>query len=216
MFRPLIVAQLALVAALACGFATACKQTAPCPCSTQSKTQVDPPTQTREDAQPPNSSPTTSGQPDETAAATSRSDVEPKPSAAGTVVTDADAPTNADELNSDAAGPNTIVIAYYFHRTMRCPTCLSIEAQARDAINEGYADALASDRLEWRPVNVEEEGNAHFESEFDLSGSSLVIVEMHDDRVARWKNLERVWELVEDPLAFQEYVWSELVQYLPG
>lgn len=142
--------------------------------------------------------------------------MEPKPSAAGAVATDADASTNTGDLNSDAAGPNTRVIAYYFHRTMRCPACLSIEAQARDAINEGYADALASNRLEWRPVNVEEEGNAHFESDFELSGSSLVIVEMLDDRVARWKNLERVWELEEDPPGFQEYVWTELMEYLPG
>lgn len=115
---------------------------------------------------------------------------------------------------SDAS--NTKVIAYYFHRTVRCPTCLSIEQQAHEAVETAYSEELNSGKLEWHAVNIEEEGNEHFESDFDLSTSSLVIVQMNGDEVIAWKNLERVWELVEDPLGFQEYVWNELMEYLPG
>jgi hypothetical protein len=38
---------------------------------------------------------------------------------------------------------------------------------------------------------------------------------MNGDEVTAWKNLERVWELVEDPLGFQEYVWNGLTEFLP-
>ena len=125
------------------------------------------------------------------------------------------APAETDADGRSAAA-DVKVIAYYFHRTMRCPTCLSIEKQAREAVEAAYLEELQAGQLEWHAVNFEEEGNEHFESDFDLSSSSLVIVEMHGDEVAAWKNLERVWELVEDPLEFQEYVWSELVEFLPG
>lgn len=98
---------------------------------------------------------------------------------------------------------------------MRCPTCLSIEKQAREAIEIACSEELRSGKLEWHAVNIEEEGNEHFESDFDLSSSSLVIVQMNGDEVTAWKNLERVWELVEDPLGFQEYVWNGLTEFLP-
>ncbi len=111
-------------------------------------------------------------------------------------------------------GPEVKLIAYYFHRTMRCPACLSIEEQAREAIEASYPDELASGRLEWRAVNVEEPGNEHFESDFGLASSALVLVVMRGDEVEKWASLDRVWELVDDPWGFQEYVWSEVAGYL--
>jgi hypothetical protein len=105
-------------------------------------------------------------------------------------------------------------VAYYFHRTLRCPTCLAIEQQARDAVETGYFEELEAGKLEWHAVNIEEPGNEHFESDFELSTSSLVLVEMKGDEVVRWKNLEDVWELVHDEPAFQKYVWTELTTFL--
>jgi len=121
--------------------------------------------------------------------------------------------------HADAVAPREIVsqtrvVAYYFHRTMRCPTCLSIEKQAREAIEAGYGDALESGQLEWHAVNIETPGNEHFEQDFELESSALVLVEMAGDEVLRWKNLTSVWELVEDPPAFQLYVWTELADFL--
>jgi hypothetical protein len=107
-------------------------------------------------------------------------------------------------------------IAYYFHRTLRCPTCLKIERTAKQAIEKGFAPDLKSGRLEWRAVNIEEPGNEHFEKDFELESSSLVLVEMNDDQVVRWKNLEQVWELVGNPARFDAYVQSELRAFMGG
>ena len=130
--------------------------------------------------------------------------------------TEQEAAATEQSDTGDSGAPDAKVIAYYFHRTMRCPTCLSIEKQAREAVEAAYLEELEAGQLEWHAVNIEEEGNEHFESDFELSSSSLVIVEMHGDEVAAWKNLEQVWELVEDPLGFQEYVWNELMEFVPG
>jgi hypothetical protein len=108
------------------------------------------------------------------------------------------------------------VVAYYFHRTVRCPTCLSIEKQSREAIELTYGGELRAATLEWHAVNIEEPGNEHFEKDFELQSQSLVLVEMAGKRVARWKLLPRVWELVEDPYGFQEYVVTEVAVFLGG
>ncbi len=122
--------------------------------------------------------------------------------------------TDDSTTSRPEAAAATTTAAYYFHRTMRCPTCLSIEEQAREAVEAGFAGELLDGPLEWYAVNIEGAGNEHFENDFELSTSSLVLVERVGDDVVRWKNLERVWELVDDPTGFQEYVWAELTDFL--
>jgi hypothetical protein len=157
---------------------------------------------------------------------------EPDPTG-GSALAPADRPAHGD--TADSAGPPTLprqnpqsaatrpaaaaetkVLAYYFHRTMRCPTCLSIEKQSREAIELAYGGELSAGRLEWQSVNIEEPGNEHFEKDFNLERQSLVLVEMTGDQVERWKMLPRVWELVEDPYGFQEYVVTEVAVFLGG
>ncbi|HNQ23051.1 MAG TPA: nitrophenyl compound nitroreductase subunit ArsF family protein [Phycisphaerae bacterium] len=106
------------------------------------------------------------------------------------------------------------VMAYYFHRTLRCATCLSIEEQARQAIETGFAKELASGRLAWLVVNIAQNGNRHFEGDFALETQTLLLAEMKGDEVRRFVKLERVWELVEDPYEFERYVRREVAAFL--
>jgi len=108
------------------------------------------------------------------------------------------------------------VIAYYFHGTSRCQTCRTIEQYAREAIEDGFSEELQSEMLEWHAVNVEEPQNNHFISDYELFTRSLVLVDMEDGHQTRWKNLERVWELVGDREAFISYVQEETRAYLGG
>ncbi len=117
---------------------------------------------------------------------------------------------------SQATETPRMFVAYYFHRTMRCATCLSIERQSQEAIELAYNGELSSGTLEWHAVNIEEPGNEHFEKDFALDRQALVLIEFEGEVVQRHKKLERVWELVEDPYGFQEYVVTEVALFLGG
>ena len=54
-------------------------------------------------------------------------------------------PTATGEASQNTDGH---VIAYYLHGNFRCITCRTIEAYAEEAITKGFADELASGRLE--------------------------------------------------------------------
>ena len=108
------------------------------------------------------------------------------------------------------------VIAYYFHRTIRCHTCLTIEELSKQAIEGGFAAELAGELVEWRPVNIEEKSNEHFEKDYDLAAQSLVLVRLENGRQANWKNLSAVWDLVGDSIGFEKYVRTELRTFLYG
>jgi hypothetical protein len=106
------------------------------------------------------------------------------------------------------------VVAFYFHGNTRCATCKKIEAYADDAIHKGFAPALQTTALTWRVVNVEESGNRHFVEDFQLVTRSVVLAEYRDNKIVRWKNLDKVWQLVRDKDGFTSYVQSETREFL--
>ena len=128
----------------------------------------------------------------------------------------APAPTPAGEpLSTQAAEqPAHKVIAYYFHRTQRCHTCLTIQAYAEQALREAFPKALERGELEWRAVNVEEPANEHFVAEYQLASSALVLVDTWNGEQKQWLNLEQVWDLVDDEPEFKFYVESEALTFL--
>ena len=106
------------------------------------------------------------------------------------------------------------LVAYYFHGNMRCMTCRTIEAYAKEAVNAGFPEALKDGRLEFRVVNVEEKANEHFVQDYQLVTRSVVLVQFADGKQEQWKNLARVWELTRDKEAFLKYVQDETRSYL--
>lgn len=109
---------------------------------------------------------------------------------------------------------NSTIIAYYFHRTVRCPGCLEIENIAQRVIESSFVDEIGGEKLIWMPFNLDEPGGKEFEKKFDISTSTLVITRMQDGEVTKFKKLEKVWELVDDESSFAEYVKSEINEYL--
>lgn len=124
------------------------------------------------------------------------------------------APAAFDSPGAAAPGPESKVIAYYFHRTWRCETCLTIETYAEETVKTHFADRLTDGRLEWHAVDFSMEENEHFEIDFKLEYHSLILSEETKEGIGAWRNLEKVWDLVEEKAKFQEYVRAEVSTFL--
>lgn len=106
------------------------------------------------------------------------------------------------------------VALYYFHGTARCPTCRKFESYSNEALQQAFAENLNNGRLEWKVVNVDEPGNQHYVSDYQLYSKSIVIVKIQDGEQLAWKNLNRIWELVRNKDAFIKYIQDEVRTYL--
>jgi len=106
------------------------------------------------------------------------------------------------------------VIAYYFHGTARCPTCRAIEQYAYEALVTGFPRELQFGVLEWHAINVEEPQNQHFIDDYELIMRSVILADMAGENQTKWKNLDRIWDLVGDKGAFVSYVQEETEAYL--
>ena len=106
------------------------------------------------------------------------------------------------------------VYAFYFHGSMRCPTCHKLEQYSKEAIESNFKSELASGKLEFKAVNIEEKGNAHFVNDYQLYTKALVLSLVKDGKEAKSKNLNKIWELVGNKDKFVEYIKVELADFL--
>jgi hypothetical protein len=109
----------------------------------------------------------------------------------------------------DRLAETTQVIAYYFHGTVRCETCLKIEKQAQELINRRFVGEVASQRLVFKAVNYDERENAHFLKDYKLSSPSLVLVRQKGGKDQDWKLLGQTWDLVPMPPLLDQYIAEE-------
>lgn len=110
--------------------------------------------------------------------------------------------------------PVTKVIAYYFHGSFRCLTCTNMEKYSRETVEANFKDALASGMLEFKAVNVEEQGNEHFVSDYQLYTKSLILSLVKDDKEVKSKNLDKIWLLAGDKQKFIDYVTGEVNEFM--
>ena len=109
---------------------------------------------------------------------------------------------------------HTKIIAYYFHLTVRCPTCRAIEAYSREGIESAFTGALKSGAIDWRSVDIELPENNRFVQDYQLFTSSLVLVKLRDGKQVEWRNLDKVWDLVRTKDEFLKYVQTNIREYL--
>jgi len=111
---------------------------------------------------------------------------------------------------------NNQVVAYYFHGTVRCETCLKIERQAREAIERRFSREWNAKRIVFELVNYELPENTHFLKDYKLPCPSMVLVRRQSGSDGQWKLLGETWQLVEDPGKFNQYVETEVDKFLRG
>jgi hypothetical protein len=116
--------------------------------------------------------------------------------------------------SNSSVNPENQVVAYYFHGTFRCASCLKIEQYSREAIEKYFANELKSGKLVFKVINVEEKGNEHFVNDYQLYTKSLVLSLVKDGKEIKSENLAKVWEYLGNRDKFYEYVKSNVDLYL--
>jgi hypothetical protein len=126
----------------------------------------------------------------------------------------ADSPTNAaPEAGKPSTAPDKIIV-YYFHATRRCPTCLGIQANIEQTINEKFAEETAAGKLAFEELNFEEEANKHFVEQYELSFSTMIVAAQAGGKTVKWENGEDVWEHAHAPEELKAYVEKLVRTYL--
>ncbi len=81
---------------------------------------------------------------------------------------------------SKKAGPKSTVSAkvevYYFHFTRRCNTCLSVEENAKKAVELLYADKVKTGEYTFTGINLDDENSKAIAEKLGIGGQTLLVV----------------------------------------
>jgi hypothetical protein len=125
-------------------------------------------------------------------------------------------PAANESANAFVRADLPVLTVYYFHRTIRCPSCEKIEALTQQAVEGGFVGALAGGATTWRVVNIDLPENKHFEDDYQLRMQSVIVSRSQDGKEVRWKNLDKVWDLLDDDAGFIRYVQDEIRAFEQG
>ena len=118
--------------------------------------------------------------------------------------------TPVSDTSNELVQPHANVdVVYYFMTTQRCQNCMKIEAFAKEAVSERYAEKLKNKKMIWQMINVDERRYSHFIRDYQLFTKSVVLVRYRDGKQVEWKNLDQVWNFLGDKTAFKDYVIRE-------
>ena len=123
---------------------------------------------------------------------------------------------NAGSLAFASDNQPAKITAYYFHGSFRCVTCNNMEKYSREAIETNFKDAIASGKLEFKTVNVDERANEHFVKDYQLYTKAVVLSLEKDGKEVKSKNLDQIWQLVRNKQKFIEYVTGEVNTFMEG
>jgi hypothetical protein len=104
--------------------------------------------------------------------------------------------------------------ATYFMSNIRCPSCLTIERLSSETVRVEFSEEVEIGMLQWRTVNIDEEGNYHFVKDYGLYTKSVIISEEIDGKEIRWKNLPKVWEYIGSEDKFKKYLRDEITAFM--
>ena len=114
------------------------------------------------------------------------------------------------------AAPSHQVVACYFHRTVRCPTCKRISAYIGEAVQTAFARELKDGSVKMVMVDFQDPKNQAYTKAYKITGPTLVLLDVHGGKLTAWKPLPKVWSLVGKKDAFLKYVEDEVRGYLDG
>ena len=105
-------------------------------------------------------------------------------------------------------------IVYYFHNTARDATCRNIELLTSQSLYYYFGDKLASGKLTWKVINLENPWNKHFIDDFKVNKRSIVIIVPSAYRPIRWKVLNNTENLIKERGRFFKYIKNEVSAFL--
>jgi len=123
-----------------------------------------------------------------------------------------------NEIDSSSLKPEkkdkVQLIAYYFHATARCPSCINIENFTEEVINTSFAKENKEGLISFRQLNIEDSVNEHYINDYKLEFSSVILAKYINNKQVKWKNLEHVWKFSSEKENFFKYMKIEIKDFL--
>lgn len=105
-------------------------------------------------------------------------------------------------------------VVYYFRTTYRCTSCTTLERYAEETLLKNFKDEIQQKLISWYSIDVQSKEHEHFIKDFNIFTKSIIIVEISEGKIVRWKNLDNIWNLLSNKEEFQNYIVKEIKKFM--
>jgi hypothetical protein len=116
--------------------------------------------------------------------------------------------------NSTESVSTPQIIVYYFMTTYRCRSCTFIENTTKAALEQNFGKQLKNGNIVYKGINVDEPENKHYVNKYGLYTKTVIISSVEKEKELKWKNLDKIWNLVGQDDSFKAYITSELRNFM--
>ncbi|MBC8873834.1 MAG: hypothetical protein H8E44_30710 [Planctomycetes bacterium] len=109
-----------------------------------------------------------------------------------------------------ADAPADRVIAIYFHRTQRCPTCQKMGSYSEEAVKTGFVKQVKDGTVAFYYVDFQNSKNAALAKAYNISGPALIVAKISKNKVVKYADLADIWTKVADKKKFVKYVQTSV------
>jgi hypothetical protein len=116
-------------------------------------------------------------------------------------------------------GANNGLVVYYLHGSYRCPTCRTVEAEAKKIVETEFASQVQRGEITFKALDYEKPLGAELARHFKVSSSVIVLVTMKDGKIdhTKSKRLDKVLPLAaRDVTVLDAYLRGEIKAMLPA
>ncbi|MDP3851086.1 MAG: nitrophenyl compound nitroreductase subunit ArsF family protein [Luteolibacter sp.] len=106
-----------------------------------------------------------------------------------------------------------VIMTYFISGTL-CKSCQKIEALTKETAKKDFAEALAGGKLVFRVIDTGEPGYQHFIKDYQLTSKTVILSHRKDGKETEWKDMAKVWELLDDAPGFHAYLGEQIRNYL--
>lgn len=106
------------------------------------------------------------------------------------------------------------VVMTYFRNGVRCVSCRKIEAHTAETAHKDFAGEMASGKLVFRVIDVDEPANHHYIKDYQLTGKSVIISLRADGEEKSRSDMDKIWDLLDEPEAFRAYLAEPIRKHL--
>lgn len=103
---------------------------------------------------------------------------------------------------------------FYFHGKVRCPSCKKIEAYTKETVGSKYKTEMENGLIEFHEINIDKPENEKYIEKYQLMTKQVIVAEYKKGKETKWKNLDRIWELLGDKEQFQMYQDMEISEWI--
>jgi len=119
-------------------------------------------------------------------------------------------------VSNNSSGSADRVDVVYFHRTQRCYTCLYAEEQTRYTVETFFTDELASGKVTFQSINVQDEANADIVEKYNNASYLTLCINTVRDGTDHIEEVTDIWLVIGNDEAFIEIVKNKIKNSLNG